>query len=417
MKLGFFSGLGKPLSVGAGGIGQAASVSYDQQILNLTPIVYYPLWDAVGATSAIDLMGLGNGTPSNVTFGATGVAYGRTAASFNGTTSSINVYSAALNSVFDGNTGSMVVWGNSTDWANATLRALFSIFVNASNKIQIYCQSGLVTFSHIAGGTTKTKQYQVFTGLTDFMRFTMTWGGGEMVYYINDNPVSSALTGLGTFAGALSSSACMIGALLANTNVFTGSLAHAALFTRKLTAAEVIQMGYGNITRFTFLGDSISDGQDDFPAFTAPGYGRAVINNHAAGGASIAASMAGQVTASANDSANIIIIALGTNDDNAGNMTTLQATYETQVAALKVSNPNATIYALNVFPRWTDSGGGTPVDKSNIRTAIAAACTAQSITCLDTFTVPWFNAADTSDGLHPTVAGARKVTQNLLAAL
>ena len=108
---------------------------------------------------------------------------------------------------------------------------------------------------------------------------------------------------------------------------------------------------------------------------------------------------------------------MGTNDDNAGNMTTLQATAEAQIAALKVSNPTAQIYWLNVLPRWTNSGGGTPVDKANIRTAIAAACTAQGITCWDTLTTPWITAAQTSDGLHPINAGMDAIVTQVYARI
>jgi len=69
------------------------------------------------------------------------------------------------------------------------------------------------------------------------------------------------------------------------------------------------------------------------------------------------------------------------------------------------------------MPLWTDSGGGTPVAKGNIRTAVAAACTAQGITCWDTFNTPWIVAADTSDGTHPTAAGYAKVATEVLARI
>jgi lysophospholipase L1-like esterase len=108
---------------------------------------------------------------------------------------------------------------------------------------------------------------------------------------------------------------------------------------------------------------------------------------------------------------------MGTNDDNAGNIATLQATVETAIDNLRASNPRATIYYMNVLPRWTDVGGGTVVDKSSIRTAIAAACTAKAVTCWDTFTDPWITAAQTSDGLHPTAAGHAAIAAQVLARL
>jgi lysophospholipase L1-like esterase len=127
--------------------------------------------------------------------------------------------------------------------------------------------------------------------------------------------------------------------------------------------------------------------------------------------------MDAQTVSSATDNANVIIIALGVNDNNAGDMTALQAEYAENIAELKVSNPNATIYAMNVLPVWMDGGGGTVSDKGNIRTAIAAACTAQGITCWDTFTTPWITVADTADGVHPTAAGHAKIATEVLARL
>ena len=124
-----------------------------------------------------------------------------------------------------------------------------------------------------------------------------------------------------------------------------------------------------------------------------------------------------QTGESASDDASIIIIHMGTNDDNAGDMTALQAMVETNLASLKVTNPDATIYYMNVLPRWTDTGGGTEQDKSNIRAAIAAACAAQSITCWDTRTDPWITAADTTDGLHPNAAGNVKIADRVYALL
>lgn len=177
-------------------------------------------------------------------------------------------------------------------------------------------------------------------------------------------------------------------------------------------ATPIIQYYFG------IIGDSISTNTTWPPAVYA-GYkgGLCYGANHAATGASIMAQMDGQTTASASDNSDIIIIALGTNDNNAGDMTALQAKFESNIAALKISNPAATIYVMNVLPRWTDTGGGTVMDKSNIRAAIAAACTAQSVTCWDTFTTPWIVAADTSDGTHPTAAGYVKVKNKVLSLL
>jgi hypothetical protein len=174
-----------------------------------------------------------------------------------------------------------------------------------------------------------------------------------------------------------------------------------------------LEFGNAQTANVSILGDSISNAVSEWP-YKLQGYNPV---NHSVGGATLISGMDAQVVATASDNANIIIIALGTNDDNAGNMTTLQAEAEENIIELKASNPNAAIYWMNVLPRWTNTGGGTAVDKANIRTAIAAACTAQSITCWDTFTTPWITAAQTSDGLHPTAAGSAAIAAQIIARL
>lgn len=163
--------------------------------------------------------------------------------------------------------------------------------------------------------------------------------------------------------------------------------------------------------RITILGDSLSDSLsytliDWVDYITEPYYG---IKNHAVTGQTIIGHLSSQVLASATDDADIIIIALGTNDNNAGSMPDIQTAINNGIDALRISNPDATIYYMNVLPRWTDSGGGTIVDKSNIRTAVAAACAGKGVTCWDTFTTPWILSTDTSDGLHTTTGGAVKI--------
>lgn len=180
---------------------------------------------------------------------------------------------------------------------------------------------------------------------------------------------------------------------------------------------QYIGIDISPVTEFSILGDSISNTYPDWPYVFNNLTTIYRINNHAVAGETIVSHLAAQATAAASDNANTIIIHMGTNDDNAGNMTTLQQKVEDAITALRASNPSATIYFMNVLPRWTDTGGATPVDKSNIRTAIAAACTAQGITCWDTFTTPWITSVQTSDGLHPAEAGSRVIAAEVLSRI
>jgi lysophospholipase L1-like esterase len=252
-----------------------------------------------------------------------------------------------------------------------------------------------------------------------------TWSRENNVgkIYINGN---EATTTTNTTDTADIPVTILIGASGVSNESWSGNIGDTVLLNRYITPAESLQCFRIFLSDYSMwvgiLGDSISTNSVGWHGgiFGTYNSNRTKINNHAVAGMGViqgASNMAAQVTASASDRNNIIIIELGTNDDNAGNMTTLQASYEAGIIALKASNPLATIYALNVLPRWTDTGGGTVVDKSNIRTAIAAACTAQSITCWDTFTDPWITAAQTADGLHPTAAGHAAIAAQVLARL
>lgn len=128
-----------------------------------------------------------------------------------------------------------------------------------------------------------------------------------------------------------------------------------------------------------------------------------------------ALSMDVQVAAAASDNANRMYIAIGANDNDAGDMAALQAEYEENLAELKISNPSAEIIALNVFRCWTDGTGATEQPKDNIRGAIEAACLAQGVECVDT--TNWRDASDTLDGVHNNDSGNAKYATQALALL
>jgi lysophospholipase L1-like esterase len=172
--------------------------------------------------------------------------------------------------------------------------------------------------------------------------------------------------------------------------------------------------------RLTVLGDSISAAATGWPYLvinSSSTYKFNVLNNRAVGNTTILNDgthpyLATQVTAAASDDADAIIIEAGTNQTDADDMEAIQAEVETQIAALKVSNPRAVIYYMNILPR----DPGAP--KTNLRAAIAAACAAEDVTCWDTYTDPWIDwETDTSDGLHPNAAGHAKIATEVLARI
>ena len=81
--------------------------------------------------------------------------------------------------------------------------------------------------------------------MTDWVPFVITWdkAGDAMKAYYNGSQSGSTQTIAGTWAGALNSASCVIGA--ANTTPATpwyGYLAHGAVWDRALPAAEIADL-------------------------------------------------------------------------------------------------------------------------------------------------------------------------------
>lgn len=341
----------------------------------------------------------------------------------------VNAYSASLNAAFSGQSfslGGFAKMSSAGVWTDATNRYLTIFNVDASNSCYVRRQAtnNQLAFIYQAGGTSKSGSW--YMGKTGFFHWliSVNKAGDSAKLYIDGAPVVS-LTGLGTWAGNLNSAFTRIGSFSGAANFHSGWMSDVYVASRSVTLAEARILATARIRprQIALLGDSLTAQQNNLQkwndklANNGLGGGWVGLMNHAASGATILSSLAGQVTAAANDNADDIIICLGTNDDNAGNMATLQTIIETAVDNLRVSNPNANIYYMNVPPKWTDATGTTEIDKSNIRTTVAAACTAKNVTCWDTYTVPWIAASDTSDGTHPTAAGHNNISNQAIARL
>jgi len=391
-------------------------------------VAYWPLYESSGTVANDVGVNDLNATYIGLTLANKLGVTGKPVPLFPGTgTADINAYSAGLASAFSGAEGSFIFWGQFATGAltDAAIRKLIYFRVDGSNYIYIDKHSAdySLRYYYVAGGTAEGlgsifKSYEPFC-------IAISWSKSNdrfRVYVNGCLQVSS--TGLGTFAGSLSNLYTRIGSFTGSAEQHSGWMNDVVLLNKEITDAEVRSFiknaPRATIYKLTTLGDSITAS-----ATTNWGYlvsqewqsGNVGYANRAVSGQGIISNMDAQVVAAANDDANVIIIELGTIDDNAGNMTTLQAEAEENIAELKASNPNATIYWMNVLPRWADATTGAEVDKSNIRTAIATACTAQGITCWDTYSTPWIAQDETADGLHPTAAGHAAIAAAVLALL
>lgn len=393
-------------------------------------VSFLPLNDASGTfldASGNGYTGTGGGA-TGVTRGVYGPVWTNRAVSFPGSAAYIDWYSAGLAGAFDGAEGTLVAWMKVSAagvWADGTYRVIANLYTDANNFVTIARSdtANLILVNHKAGGTDRNT-YPAFNASTNWVMIGLTWSvaGGWMYAYINGARARASLGAPGTWSGALNSNATILGAINVGAGSgWSGSMAHVMLLDRPATDAEMLALYRAVLSPvvITVIGDSIST-----PAYNSlkwmeivrDGYnsGRVSMPNYAASGTTILTHLDGQVVAAANDNADIIIIEMGTNDTTT---TGLQAEVEENIIELKSDHPNATIYFLNILPRWTDETGATPVDKSAFRAAIAAACTAQSVTCWDTFTDPWITASDTADGLHPNASGYAKIAAAVLARL
>jgi len=398
------------------------SSQYFQKVMGLGPIAYWPLWDASG-TVVTDIMATHNGTYGTpVSLASASSPVNKLCPTWSGSSGGITGPSS-INSAFSGAEGAVMLWLNPTvaSYTDSANHRFIRIIVDGSNHItQIFgATNNFISNTCLFGGTSHSIVGAYFVRNTWFHSL-VTWSASQSKFrwYVNSGEIRADDTTLGTWTGTPT-----IKFGTSDSFYFLGNMSDIAIFDRYVTFTEAQQLcDYSGITRrLTVLGDSIST------MITTEGWTTYVcgqytdfslgMNNRAGAGETIISNMDTQTAEAANDNADIIIIALGADDNNAGNMTTLQTTYENDVVALKASNPRATIYAMNVLPQWEDNTTGAEVDKSNIRTAIAAACTSQGITCWDTYTSPWIAQNETSDGVHPTAAGHAAIAAEVLARL
>jgi hypothetical protein len=230
-------GYSQPIYVAGGSLGGVTPVqTYTQKVQALGPIAYWPLNEPVGTTGAgsvLDASGHGRtATPTNATFGVTGIGDGSTACSLAGTggitANTIWMPSAA---------GSLLLW-LACDMDSVTAFDLFSDIPGGSDyifgvkdavrRITVFYRGNSVTTSLASNGNTGTA----------WRSLVMTWAvPGNLNLYINGTPVApAAITDVITAHKELS-----IGWQVGYGNL-VGSLAHLAIFGYELSSAQVLNI-------------------------------------------------------------------------------------------------------------------------------------------------------------------------------
>jgi len=224
-------------------------IGYAGKVLSYAPIAYWIMGEASG-TTALDATGNSRtGAYTAVTLGQTGIGDSRTSASFDGSTSYVNIYTASLAGAFNGQEGSMSIWGKvsgSGVWTDAAARRLIYLAVDANNRISFVkpTANNEIDWLYNAGGTSKAGGVVSFSP-TAFFHLGLTWSkaADQVKFYVNGVQSGATVTGLGTFAGSLATTTTLIGAISqAPANVWSGTLAHAAVWTTPLSAAQMLAL-------------------------------------------------------------------------------------------------------------------------------------------------------------------------------
>lgn len=232
-----------------------AAASYPATVLSMSQskmLQYLQLAEISGST-AVDSSNKGNNgalvTPKFVQRFFTNMT---PALRFDGTATYINAYSAALAGAFNGDEGTVFLWVRLTDPANwtGTEKVIFSFNAgNANNAISISIAKGgsnQLTFTRVANGASKEVVASAQTDLY-WMPIAITWSvsSDRLRAYIGGLQSGSDVTGLSAFVGSLASAGVNVGALSttgARSNYFKGALAHFAVWTKELTAAQILTM-------------------------------------------------------------------------------------------------------------------------------------------------------------------------------
>ncbi len=395
--------------------------SYQSKLLSLfrnNLVGFWPLYETAGATANDFSLNLFNGTYSNVSLANLADHFNHNAPLYNGGNSMITL--PDLSTKFNREEGGISVW----------IRCAAGLFDDATNNHNImYLRYDATNYISIGYSTIKSiRMLYVNGGVTQGMNVvynsTGVWTNLVFTWSKTNNQCKGYLNGDLIYTDACNGNLAgnpgtrYIGSFGATWG-WSGHISNVMLINRMLTASEARLCAHA--PRMGVLGDSIS------ADYSTPYWPQIVgcelaephqLVSHAVGGHSIMSNLADQVSNTISDGAAIEIVALGANDDNAGDMEALQAEVEDQLYRLRLLNTNARIYYMNVLPCWDDNTSGPEKPKGNIRTAIAAACAnADNVTCWDTYTDPWLAQDKTTDGVHPNPDGMRSIANRILALL
>lgn len=253
---GAWAGLAAASSPGAGNaiatLNDLGSQLSDR-IMALTPLAYLKLSEPVGtsgANSVIDASGnVHHGTPTAVTFGATGIGDGLTAASFDGATSVIDWYSAGLAAAFLGSEVTLEVWckvNAAADWTDGADHEIVNLSSNTTpaNYLRIgkTTTNNQLLLMYAAGGVARNVTTTCSETGWIHLAIVASLTGNYCRFYLNGSQIGADQT-VGTWGAPLSAVTTCIGSYIgAGSYIWHGTIAHVAVYNVALNPARIAML-------------------------------------------------------------------------------------------------------------------------------------------------------------------------------
>jgi hypothetical protein len=229
-----------------------AAESYTTKVLSYSPIAYWILGEESGTNAACQVNSAQDGTYTGVNLGSClspdGINF---APYFDGANDYVNVYSATLNAVFDGQSGSLAIWCKMADasvWTDGSFRRSCVLRADDNNRVILKKQdvANQIGYNYIAGGVNTNNAANIGSPVS-WHHTVLTWdqSADEVIWYVNGIQQGAIVGGLGVFVGNLAATTTVIGAdSTVPALVWHGWLSHCAIWDRPLTAAEVLDLSH-----------------------------------------------------------------------------------------------------------------------------------------------------------------------------
>lgn len=222
--------------------------TYAEKVLSYSPIAYWILGEAAGATAVCQVNSPAqDGAYTGVTLGQPGIGDGNTAPFFDGANDYVDIYSVALRDNISVTEFTIALWAKVNSWADGTFRRFISIRGdNWDDIIHLFTHNAnnTIFMQYEANNIPVTVQSNL-GGTSDWFHLAITVSAlaDQMKSFVNGAQTGLTQTGLGAWAGGnIDTDRSLIGARFKTANVMNGWLAHCAVWDTPLTAPQILDL-------------------------------------------------------------------------------------------------------------------------------------------------------------------------------